>query len=214
MAANRIDDPVESRGCWPLPDLERIVLGNLEKVMHKDDLVAGVMRSVGWRLDSARKAGKPPSALAQVRRADVERSIDRLEESGFLRKLFGPLAGGFYRLTPAGKVALLLDRRDRRRARLRIRKGRRPPKPSTFPLELPDRFEDLLVDYLDIYTRARRDLAVHGIYFVGDLIQRTPQQLLAIRGFGTKSLELVEHELWLMGLGLKGAKGTGRGGGG
>jgi DNA-directed RNA polymerase subunit alpha len=62
------------------------------------------------------------------------------------------------------------------------------------------------VDDLELSVRSRRCLETLGIQTIGDLVERTPEELLAARNFGHTSLEeiqkkLAEHDLMLEGEG-------------
>jgi DNA-directed RNA polymerase subunit alpha len=61
----------------------------------------------------------------------------------------------------------------------------------------------LPIEEMDFSVRSYNCLKREGIGTVGDLIQRTEQDLLDIRNFGQKSIDEVKMKLAAMGLGLR-----------
>jgi DNA-directed RNA polymerase subunit alpha len=61
----------------------------------------------------------------------------------------------------------------------------------------------LPIEELDFSVRSYNCLKREGIMSVGDLVQRTEQDLLDIRNFGQKSIDEVKQKLAEMGLGLR-----------
>jgi len=62
----------------------------------------------------------------------------------------------------------------------------------------------LPIEELDLSVRSYNCLKREGVGTVGDLVQRTEQDLLDIRNFGQKSIDEVKQKLAEMGLGLRG----------
>jgi len=62
----------------------------------------------------------------------------------------------------------------------------------------------LPIEEMDFSVRSYNCLKREGIQTVGDLVQRTEQDLLDIRNFGQKSIDEVKQKLAEMGLGLRG----------
>jgi carbon monoxide dehydrogenase subunit G len=60
----------------------------------------------------------------------------------------------------------------------------------------------LPIDELDLPQRAYNSLRREGVLTVGDLVSRTPQQLLAIENIGPASVEEIRHKLASRGLAL------------
>lgn len=58
--------------------------------------------------------------------------------------------------------------------------------------------------HFELSFRVGYRFKVSGILTIGDLVSKTAEDLLAIRGFGKKSLKEVRDELWDFGLKLKG----------
>src|SRR5665811_2266937 len=67
-----------------------------------------------------------------------------------------------------------------------------------------DGWADASVDDLDLPTYVHSILTGHGIEALAALLERTPEELLNISGFGQKSLEEVRNRLADRGLALKG----------
>jgi DNA-directed RNA polymerase subunit alpha len=61
----------------------------------------------------------------------------------------------------------------------------------------------LPIEEMDFSVRSYNCLKREGVMTVGDLIQRTEQDLLDIRNFGQKSIDEVKQKLAAMGLGLR-----------
>ncbi len=61
----------------------------------------------------------------------------------------------------------------------------------------------LPIEEMDLSVRSYNCLKREGVQTVGDLIQRTEQDLLDIRNFGQKSIDEVKAKLAAMGLGLR-----------
>jgi DNA-directed RNA polymerase subunit alpha len=59
------------------------------------------------------------------------------------------------------------------------------------------------IEELDFSVRSYNCLKREGVHTVGDLIQRTEQDLLDIRNFGQKSIEEVKEKLAELGLSLR-----------
>ena len=59
------------------------------------------------------------------------------------------------------------------------------------------------IEEMDLSVRSYNCLKREGVGTVGDLIQRTEQDLLDIRNFGQKSIDEVKAKLQAMGLGLR-----------
>lgn len=84
----------------------------------------------------------------------------------------------------------------------------RPPSPRPQPLAVTDTsyVEDILrcpVTELKLTGRALACMEELGIVTIQDLVNRTPEELLAVRNFGKVSLEEVERKLAEHGLSLK-----------
>ncbi|MCA1830822.1 MAG: DNA-directed RNA polymerase subunit alpha [Actinobacteria bacterium] len=62
----------------------------------------------------------------------------------------------------------------------------------------------LPIEELDLSVRSYNCLKREGVMSVGDLVQRTEQDLLDIRNFGQKSIDEVKMKLQELGLGLRG----------
>jgi DNA-directed RNA polymerase subunit alpha len=63
---------------------------------------------------------------------------------------------------------------------------------------------DLRIEELDLSERPRNCLKRAQINTIGELVQRTPDELLAITNFGQKSLDEVAQRLDERGLSLRG----------
>jgi DNA-directed RNA polymerase subunit alpha len=61
----------------------------------------------------------------------------------------------------------------------------------------------LPIEEMDFSVRSYNCLKREGIQTVGDLVQRTEQDLLDIRNFGQKSIDEVKQKLAEMGLSLR-----------
>jgi len=72
--------------------------------------------------------------------------------------------------------------------------------------EMTPRVLETRVEELDFSVRTFNCLRREGIGTVGELIQKTPAELLAIRNFGKKSLTEVQEKLQSMGLSLPGGE--------
>ena len=60
----------------------------------------------------------------------------------------------------------------------------------------------LPIEEMDLSVRSYNCLKREGVQTVGELVQKTEQDLLDIRNFGQKSIEEVKQKLQEMGLGL------------
>jgi DNA-directed RNA polymerase alpha subunit len=60
------------------------------------------------------------------------------------------------------------------------------------------------VEELGLPTRALRRLIAAGVLILGELVRRTPQERLALEGFGVRSLQHVRRRLAELGHALEG----------
>lgn len=63
-------------------------------------------------------------------------------------------------------------------------------------------FYDLAIYDLGVDLRCKNNLNRGGIYTVKDLVKKTEDELLKIRGMGIKSVEMIKDRLYKMGLSL------------
>jgi DNA-directed RNA polymerase subunit alpha len=63
--------------------------------------------------------------------------------------------------------------------------------------------EDILIEELELGVRSYNCLKRAGIQTIGDLVQRSENELSAIPNFGRKSIEEVKETLRVRGLGLR-----------
>ena len=61
----------------------------------------------------------------------------------------------------------------------------------------------MTIDELDLSVRAFNCLKRAGINTVGELVQKSQEDMMKVRNLGKKSLEEVEHKLGLLGLALR-----------
>jgi DNA-directed RNA polymerase subunit alpha len=83
-----------------------------------------------------------------------------------------------------------------------------PVAPAPTPVEVPPGREPMLskpVSQLELSVRSRKCLQRLNITTVGDLLQRSEQDLLAIRNFGQTSLDEIKGRLGELGLSLAGS---------
>jgi len=65
------------------------------------------------------------------------------------------------------------------------------------------------IEELELSVRPYNCLKRAGINTVGDLIQRTEEEIVAVKNFGRKSLDEVREKLTVLGLSLKKKEGEG-----
>ncbi len=65
---------------------------------------------------------------------------------------------------------------------------------------------ELSIDELDLSVRSYNCLKRAGINTIGELTQKTPEDMMKVRNLGKKSLEEVKHKLTELGLSLKNSK--------
>ena len=100
---------------------------------------------------------------------EVERVLASLHERGYLEAFTWKGSSPLYRLTPRGKVAVVLDRR----AYFRRRAGKPLP---TMPDHVVSDFQDLDVDLLSLDTRIRNVLKAAGLGTVRSLVGMTAKE--------------------------------------
>jgi DNA-directed RNA polymerase subunit alpha len=65
------------------------------------------------------------------------------------------------------------------------------------------RYDDMTIEELDLSVRAFNCLKRAEINTVGELINKTPEEMMKVRNLGKKSLEEVDEKLALLGLSLR-----------
>lgn len=65
------------------------------------------------------------------------------------------------------------------------------------------RYDDMTIEELDLSVRAFNCLKRAEINTVGELINKTPEEMMKVRNLGKKSLEEVDNKLSELGLALK-----------
>lgn len=182
----------------PVSELEAEVLMALDSDRRPD------LEELSNRLARIMNLRKAPAERIKLDRAEVERAVRNLIESGYVTAVSDPASPEHYRLTAMGLVVATLERRVRedRRRKARGRAPRREPR-----LPIPEffvrSFHDLDIAYLDLGRRAYRILKANGIDNVGALCRITSRDLYQFERIGKKSIEEVEGALWRIGLGLK-----------
>jgi hypothetical protein len=76
------------------------------------------------------------------------------------------------------------------------------PAPASLSAEETRRVFSIPINSMDFSTRTARCLRNENIFFVGDLVRRTPNELLGVQTFGHRSLKEVEDRLGDLGLSL------------
>lgn len=144
------------------------------------------------------------SELQPVDQAEVERAIDELLTSGYIRRSLVPATLEGYTLTAMGKVCEILGSReeiDRWRSARGLAPKRQPALP--IPEVFVRSFQDLSIAFLQLGQRIDSILEANGFETLGSLCEVTRGELLRIARIGADSVDAIEFELRAFGLELK-----------